>query len=87
VVHLICILLWLYGLILFVYVLASWFAMLPGEVGALARRANRLVAPVVEPVLRPIRSVLPPMRMGMAALDLSVLVVFVIIIVLQASIC
>ena len=83
----ICLLSGLYGLILFAYVLASWFAMLRGEGGVIARRANRLVAPVVEPVLRPIRSILPHMRIGMAALDLSVFVVFVIIIVLQRSIC
>jgi YggT family protein len=85
--HIICGLLVAYGLILFVYVLASWFAMLPGEGGSLARRANRLVAPVVEPVLRPIRSILPPLRIGMAALDLSVLIVFIVIIVLQNSLC
>ena len=83
----ICLLLWLYEIILFVYVLASWFAMMPGQVGSLARGANRLVAPLVEPVLRPIRSILPPLRIGMAALDLSVLVVFAILLVLQASIC
>jgi YggT family protein len=42
---------------------------------------------VTEPVLRPIRGLLPPVRMGAMAFDLSPIIVFVIIQVLQFSIC
>jgi YggT family protein len=39
---------------------------------------------ITDPPLRAIRSVLPPIRIGMVALDLSPLVLFVIIFILRA---
>jgi YggT family protein len=42
---------------------------------------------VTEPVLRPFRQVIPPVRMGAAALDVSILVVFLIVTLLQRAVC
>jgi uncharacterized protein YggT (Ycf19 family) len=38
-------------------------------------------------VLRPLRNLIPPIRMGAMALDLSPIVVFVILGVLQRALC
>jgi YggT family protein len=38
------------------------------------RKAYDALSKIIEPVLRPIRSVVPPVRMGGAALDLSPLI-------------
>ena len=59
----------------------------PGQAGSLARRVNRLLSPLVEPVLRPFRNLLPTLRMGAVGLDLSPLILFVVIQVIQLSIC
>ncbi len=79
-----CILLTVYWVILLVRILSSWFRVPPsGPV----RTVMDLVFAVTEPVLRPIRGLLPPVRMGTVAFDLSPIIVFVIIQVLQYSIC
>ena len=51
------------------------------------RRFYDTLSRFVEPVLRPLRNVIPPVRIGGAALDLSPLVVFVALIILQRIIC
>ena len=80
----VCILLTVYWVILLIRILSSWFPIPPS--GAM-RTAMDLVYAVTEPVLRPIRGLLPPVRMGAMAFDLSPIIVFVIIQVLQFSIC
>lgn len=79
-----CILLTVYWVILLVRILSSWFPIPPS--GPI-RTVMDLVYAVTEPVLRPIRGLLPPVRMGAMAFDLSPIIVFVIIQVLQFSIC
>jgi YggT family protein len=79
-----CILLTVYWVILLVRILSSWFPIPPS--GPI-RTVMDLVYAVTEPVLRPIRGLLPPVRMGAVAFDLSPIIVFVIIQVLQYSIC
>jgi YggT family protein len=80
----VCILLTVYWVILLVRILSSWFPIPPS--GPI-RTVMDLVYAVTEPVLRPIRGLLPPVRMGAMAFDLSPIIVFVIIQVLQFSIC
>lgn len=46
-------------------------------------RVRAVVHTVTEPVLAPIRRVLPPVRLGAVALDLSVVVAFVAITLLR----
>lgn len=79
-----CILLTVYWVILLVRILSSWFPIPPS--GPIHTVMDLLYA-VTEPVLRPIRGLLPPVRMGAMAFDLSPIIVFVIIQVLQLSIC
>lgn len=68
----ICLLLQLYLVALFVRIVLSWF---PGSgEGALGAMSNALWR-ITEPVLAPLRSLLPPVQMGAAALDLSPIVV------------
>jgi YggT family protein len=77
---LICWLLQLYVFVLLVRIVLSWFPIEPG--GAMAT-VNGYLRAVTDPVLDPVRRLLP--RVGM--LDLSPLVVLIVIQVVQAIIC
>ena len=72
-------LLTLYLLILFARAILSWFPINPD--GGMATVQRGLYA-VTEPVLAPLRAVLPPMRMGGMGLDLSPMLLMLVIIVL-----
>lgn len=63
----------LYIFILLARIVLSWFPTgRDGFVGQL----QRVLYALTEPVLGPMRAVVPPVRMGAAALDLSPLIVF-----------
>ena len=81
---LICLLLQLFTLVLFARMILSWFPM-PSE-GILAS-INRVLFAVTEPVLSPVRSLIPPVRTGAMAFDLSPIIVFVGIILISGWIC
>ncbi len=68
----ICRILNVYSLLIFVRVLMSWVRVTPGTPVA---SIYSVVFNLTEPVLGPLRRAIPPMRMGMAALDLSPLIV------------
>jgi YggT family protein len=75
----------LYLLVLFIRILMSWFPPTPGT---FYQQIYDVFDSITEPVLRPIREVLPPFRMGGAmALDMSPMVVMLIGIILQRIIC
>ena len=60
-----------YVIVLIARALLSWFPMHPGSpVLPLVRVLDRLT----EPVLAPIRRILPPLRAGGMAIDLSIIV-------------
>ena len=80
----ICILLSVYWVILLIRILSSWFPIPPYWPVA---TAISFVYGVTEPVLRPLRNVLPPVRLGGMALDLSPIIVFIVIGILQSYIC
>ncbi len=61
--------------VLIVRALLSWF---PVRSGSPLIAINRTLALVTEPVLRPIRKILPPLRAGGMAIDLSILVVILV---------
>ncbi len=63
-----------YVIVIFARVILSWFPITPGT--PLASVARVLYA-LTEPVLGPIRRVLPPMRMGGMGLDLSPIIVLI----------
>jgi YggT family protein len=63
-----------YIVILFVRIVLTWFPIDPWSPFA---KVSRGLARVTDPVLVPVRKVVPPMRLGGAALDLSPIIVFV----------
>lgn len=80
----VCVLLILFWIVLIVRILSSWFPP-PRSPGA--RRAYELLYTITEPVLRPLRGMLPPLRLGAVALDLSPIIVFIAIGILQRVLC
>ncbi|MGZ5213057.1 MAG: YggT family protein [Actinomycetota bacterium] len=83
--RLICIALGIYWIILLARVIVSWIELAgwrPPVTGPF-RTVFELLFDVTEPVLRPIRRIIPPA----GPLDLSVIVVFLIIFVLQNALC
>jgi len=82
-----CVVLTVYTIILFAKVLVSWavlFGLRPPISGPL-RAVFDLLDDVTEPVLRPLRRLIPPVRAGGVGLDLSVIVAFVILAVLRTA--
>ncbi len=80
----ICLLLFIYSIIFLVRIISSW---LPIPFSGPLRRIMDLIYAVTEPVMRPLRNMLPPLRLGALALDLSPIIVFIVIGVLQQAIC
>ncbi len=70
----------IYILLIIVRALMSWF---PLRSGTTAYRIYSWVYDVTEPYLRLFRRVLPPVRMGNAALDLSPIIGFVVLLVVR----
>ena len=79
-----CTLLLLYMLILLVRIAMSWF---PAPTSPAGERFVSILWSLTEPVLRPFRSIFPPVRMGGMALDLSALAPFIIIAILRNIFC
>ena len=79
----VCIALQAYGIILFVRVILSWIPAPPDPVRPIAK----VVRAVTDPILVPLRGVIPPLQMGAMALDLSILVVFILLWILQGLLC
>jgi YggT family protein len=65
----------LYVVVLIVRALLSWFPVRPGTG---FERVVRGLDAVTEPVLRPIRRILPPIRAGGMGIDLSIIVVILV---------
>ena len=81
---LVCRLLTAYLIIMFARIILSWFPIEPGS--GLASVYGFLYT-ITEPVLGPIRRVIPPLGAGGMGIDLSPLVVFFGITILQGAIC
>ncbi|HZA27403.1 MAG TPA: YggT family protein [Actinomycetota bacterium] len=80
--RIVCILLTLYWFVLFVRILMSWF---PAPRSGAGQRFFEIVYDITEPVLKLVRGLLPPIRMGAMGMDLSPIIVFVAIGILQAA--
>jgi YggT family protein len=84
-----CLLITVYTFILLIRVIVSWAFLLgfrPPYAGPV-RKLLDLLDDVTEPVLKPLRALIPPVRAGGMGLDLSVLILFVILAVLRQAIC
>ena len=75
----ICLILNLYVLVIIARVIFSWVRVTPGTPVA---SIYSVIYNLTEPILGPLRRVIPPMRMGAAALDLSPIIVFVIVLLI-----
>lgn len=87
VMDVVCVVLTAYTIILFIRVLVSWaflFGFRPPYSGPL-RTVLDLLDDVTEPVLRPLRAMIPPIRAGGMGLDLSIIIAFVILAVLRTA--
>jgi YggT family protein len=73
-VDLVCFVLQFYVLIVIARVIFSWVRVTPGTPVA---SIYSVVFNLTEPVLGPLRRAIPPMRMGMAAIDLSPLIIII----------
>ncbi len=84
-----CIVLTIYWVILLARVIVSWAGVfgLRSPVAGPFRAILDLLEDVTEPVLRPLRRLIPPVRAGGIGFDLSILVAFVILLVLQRAFC
>ncbi len=73
---LLCLVLNLYSLALFAWVILSWVRI--SSTHPLAK-LQLMLDRIIYPVILPIRRVIPPVRIGGAAIDLSVILVFILI--------
>lgn len=71
-----------YLAVMFIYLILAWF---PGATSDSAGgRVRSALGVIIEPVLLPLRRVLPPVRAGALAIDLApIIVMFVLFIVLR----
>lgn len=78
-----CFLLQVYWFILLLHVIFSWVPRPPEPLLPFVRGVRRLV----EPAAAPLRRVIPPLRLGGVGLDLSILVLFFGVIIVQRIVC
>lgn len=83
ILQILCILLQLYIVVLIARIILSWVPNLPEPI----RPVARAVGSVTDPVLRPIRGLIPPVRLGGAALDLSPILLFLAIGIVSNLLC
>ena len=80
----VCVVLQVYLLVIFARIVLSWF---PPSSGGGLRTVQEILYTLTEPLLGPLRSVLPPVQLGAAALDLSPMVVVFGLMILRGFIC
>ena len=78
-----CILLNVYQLILLARIILSWVPRVPDG----ARPIVGLIYTVTDPPIRIARPLIPPIRIGAVALDVSIMLVFFLVILLQSVVC
>ena len=75
-------------LVLVVRVVLDWSVMLAGPAmpGSVRSKALDVIYKVTEPILAPVRRVLPPLRAGGVSIDLAFIVVFLTISIIRTII-
>ena len=77
----------LFLLVLFAYSILSWVTVAGRlEYDSPVIKVQRVLGRICEPVLAPVRRIIPPVRVGGTGIDLSVLIVFLVVIVLTNTI-
>lgn len=80
---LVCTLLGIYTFVLFARLILSWFPQIPDGIKPVAR----ILYMLTEPVLRLARPLIPPVRVGPGAMDLSPILVFVLLAIASQVVC
>ncbi len=80
---LLCLLLQAYQIVLIAHVIFSWVPRPPEPILPLVR----FIRSLVEPVAAPIRRAIPPARLGGIGLDLSIIILFFAVYLLQLAVC
>ena len=77
--------LWVFWLILIVRIILDWSIVLAGPPawGGFRAKAINIVTRITEPVLAPVRKVVPPLRVGGISIDLAFILVFFAVIILR----
>jgi len=83
-VSIVCLILQVYSLVIFARIILEW---VPVDSEHPVARVRSVLRTVTEPVLGPVRRLLPPLRSGSVALDLSPLAVILGITVLTWILC
>jgi YggT family protein len=83
-VGVLCYLVQAYSLVVFARIVLEW---IPVSYDHPLARVRAVFRSLTEPVLRPLRAILPPVRMGAMGLDLSPLVLLIALAILAAAIC
>jgi YggT family protein len=78
-VDFICLILNLFWLLVLARMVMSWVRISPGTAVA---SIYSVVFNITEPVLGPLRRMIPPVRMGISAIDVSPIIVIVVIILI-----
>jgi YggT family protein len=78
-VDFICLILNLFWLLVLARMVMSWVRISPGTAVA---SIYSVVFNITEPVLGPLRRMIPPVRMGISAIDVSPIIVIVVIIII-----
>lgn len=81
--QILCLVVSVYFVILLIRIVLSWVPAVPDPIQPLARG----VRAATDPLLVPLRGVIPPVQIGAAALDLSPLIIFFAIAILQRLFC
>jgi YggT family protein len=73
--------LFVYWVIILIRVILSYF---PAPASTIVRTLEKVVFALTEPVLAPLRRIIPPLRLGGMAMDLSPMIVILLLAVLSA---
>jgi YggT family protein len=71
-------------LVLLARVVLDWVGVLAPSAGPGLTRARAIVYRITEPVIAPVRRVVPPLRLGGMSIDLAFTIVFIGVLVLRA---
>jgi YggT family protein len=71
-------------LVLLARVVLDWVGVLAPSAGPGVTRARAIVYRITEPVIAPVRRVVPPLRLGGMSIDLAFTIVFIGVLVLRA---
>lgn len=78
--QIVCVVLTILWIVLFARIILSWVRPPMAGIG---RTLYDIIHDLTEPLLRAVRGLLPPIRMGMTGLDLSPIILFIAIGVIQ----